>query len=332
MDFKVFYDCDADLKIIREKKVAVIGYGSQGHAHALNLHNSEVDVVVGLPSTSKSREKAEAAGLKVKSPDAAAKWADVVMMLVPDEVMAEIYEKDVEPNLESGNFLAFAHGFNIHFAKITPPKGIGVFMVAPKGPGHMVRRQYEQGKGVPCLVACLDKDNKDIFKLGLSYAKAIGGTKAGVFATTFKEETETDLFGEQTVLCGGLSGLIKAGYETLVKNGYSPVMAYFECVHEIKLIVDLIYEGGLANMRSSISNTAEFGDYQTGAKIIDDSVKKRMQEVLESIQKGEFAENWLAEHRSGATAFKETRSLETKLPLEQVGKDLREKMSFASLT
>ena len=329
MDFKVYYNDDADLNLIKQKKVAVLGFGSQGHAHALNLKNSEVDVVVGLPLNSKSREKAESAGLKVLTPDAAARWADVVMLLVPDEVMAEVYENQVAPHMEAGNFLAFAHGFNVHFKKIVPPEGVGVFMVAPKGPGHMVRRQFTEGAGVPCLVACLNENDQDLFQLGLSYAKAIGGTRAGVFQTNFKEETETDLFGEQAVLCGGLTGLIKAGFDTLTNNGYHPVMAYFECVHEIKLIVDLIYEQGLSGMRHSISNTAEYGDYIAGPKLIDESVKARMGELLSDIQAGRFADNWLAENKAGAEKFKATREEEANAPIEQIGKLLRKKMSFA---
>ncbi|MFK7824640.1 MAG: ketol-acid reductoisomerase [Oligoflexales bacterium] len=329
MDFKVYYNDDADINLIKQKKVAVLGFGSQGHAHALNLKNSEVDVVVGLPLNSKSREKAESTGLKVLTPDAAARWADVVMLLVPDEVMADVYEKQVAPHLQTGNFLAFAHGFNIHFKKIIPPEGVGVFMVAPKGPGHMVRRQFTEGNGVPCLVACLEEENYDLFKLGLSYAKAIGGTRAGVFKTNFKEETETDLFGEQAVLCGGLTGLIKAGFDTLTNKGYSPVMAYFECVHEIKLIVDLIYEQGLSGMRHSISNTAEYGDYLAGPKLIDETVKSKMEELLSDIQAGRFAEQWLTENKTGAEKFNAIRAEETNAPIEKIGKLLREKMSFS---
>lgn len=328
MDFKVYYNNDANLDLIRQKKVAVLGFGSQGHAHALNLKNSEVDVVVGLPLTSKSREKAEKMGLNVLTPDAAARWADVVMLLVPDEAMADVYTNQVAPHLQAGNFLAFAHGFNIHFKKIVAPEGVGVFMVAPKGPGHMVRRQFTEGNGVPCLVASLDEANEDLFQLGLSYAKAIGGTRAGVFKTNFKEETETDLFGEQAVLCGGLTGLIKAGFDTLTDNGYHPVMAYFECVHEIKLIVDLIYEQGLSGMRESISNTAEFGDYLAGPKLIDESVKSRMSELLQDIQKGKFADRWLNENKTGAEQFKARRAEEANAPIEEIGKLLREKMSF----
>ena len=328
MDFKVFYDADADLSLIRNKQVAVIGFGSQGHAHALNLHNSEVPVMVGLAPESNSRQKAQDAGLKVGTPSEAAKWADIVMMLVPDEAMAEIFEKEIKPNLSEGNYLAFAHGLNIHFKKIVAPDGVGVFMVAPKGPGHMVRRQFEQGKGVPCLVATLKDDDQAALDLSLSYARAIGGTKAGVFQTSFREETEKDLFGEQAVLCGGLTSLVKAGYETLTENGYSPVMAYFECLHEIKLIVDLMYEGGMAGMRHSISNTAEYGDYVSGPKVIDPEVKKRMQGVLDQITSGEFAENWLQEHRNGSENFQKMRKDEASHSIERVGQMLRSKMSF----
>ena len=328
MDFKVFYDADADLSLIRNKQVAVIGFGSQGHAHALDLHNSEVPVMVGLAPESNSRQKAQDAGLKVGTPSEAAQWADIVMMLVPDEAMAEIFEKEIKPNLSEGNYLAFAHGLNIHFKKIVAPEGVGVFMVAPKGPGHMVRRQFEQGKGVPCLVATLKDDDQDALDLSLSYARAIGGTRAGVFQTSFREETETDLFGEQAVLCGALTSLVKAGYETLTENGYSPVMAYFECLHEIKLIVDLMYEGGMAGMRHSISNTAEYGDYVSGPKVIDPEVKKRMQGVLDQITSGEFAENWLQEHRNGSEKFQKMRKDEASHSIETVGQMLRSKMSF----
>lgn len=328
MDFKVFYDADADLSLIRNKQVAVIGFGSQGHAHALNLHNSEVPVMVGLAPESNSRQKAQDAGLKVGTPSEAAQWADIVMMLVPDEAMAEIFEKEIKPNLSEGNYLAFAHGLNIHFKKIVAPDGVGVFMVAPKGPGHMVRRQFEQGKGVPCLVATLKDDDQAALDLSLSYARAIGGTRAGVFQTSFREETETDLFGEQAVLCGGLTSLVKAGYETLTENGYSPVMAYFECLHEIKLIVDLMYEGGMAGMRHSISNTAEYGDYVSGPRVIDPEVKKRMQGVLDQITSGEFAENWLQEHRNGSEKFQKMRKDEASHSIETVGQMLRSKMSF----
>lgn len=329
MAVTLYYDEDANLDLIKGKKVAVIGYGSQGHAHALNLKDSGVDVVVGLANQSKSAPKAQAAGLKVMETSEAAAYADVIMILVPDEVAAKMYEESIKPSLKPGKTLAFAHGFNIHFNKILPPEGVGVMMIAPKGPGHTVRREYTQGSGVPCLIA-IHTDTGDEKALALSYAKAIGGTRAGVFETTFKEETETDLFGEQTVLCGGISALIKAGFETLTEAGYSPVMAYFECLHEVKLITDLIFEGGIANMRYSISNTAEYGDYVTGPKIIDAGVKARMKEALSSIQKGEFANQWLSEiHDHGGANFLATRAKEALHPIEAIGEELRSKMKFS---
>ncbi len=331
-NFKVFYDEDADLKWLRGKKVAVIGYGSQGHAHALNLRDSEVAVTVGLPLHSASKARAEAEGLRVLTPAQAASGADVVMMLVPDEVAAEVFQQDIAPNLKPGDFLAFAHGFNVHFGKIVPPAGVEVFLAAPKGPGRTVRQQFVQGKGVPCLVGVLNEEHPDTLRLALSYAKAIGGTRAGVFQTTFKEETETDLFGEQAVLCGGLTSLMKMGFETLVENGYSPVMAYFECVHEMKLIVDLIYEGGLSHMRASISNTAEFGDYLVGPKVVTAQTRERMQEVLGHIKAGEFANQWLAEHQSGGATFKKLRHLEQGHLMEKIGASLRSRMSFTKPT
>jgi ketol-acid reductoisomerase len=327
-NFKVFYDEDADLKWLRGKKVAVIGYGSQGHAHALNLRDSEVAVTVGLPLHSASRARAEAEGLLVLTPAQAAAGADVVMMLVPDEVAAEVFQQDIAPNLKPGDFLAFAHGFNVHFGKIVPPAGVEVFLAAPKGPGRTVRQQFVQGKGVPCLVGVLNDEHPDTLRLALSYAKAIGGTRSGVFQTTFKEETETDLFGEQAVLCGGLTSLMKMGFETLVENGYSPVMAYFECVHEMKLIVDLIYEGGLSHMRSSISNTAEFGDYSVGPTVVTAQTRERMQEILGHIKTGGFANQWLAEHQSGGATFTKLRHSEQGHLMEQIGAALRSRMSF----
>ncbi len=328
MSFEIYGDADANLSLIREKKVAVIGYGSQGHAHALNLRNSEVEVVVGLKAGSPSREKASRAGLTVMDVREACRLADHVMMLVPDEVMAAAYERDVAPELTPGKSLGFAHGFNIHFQKIVPPSGIDVFMVAPKGPGHTVRREFSKGRGVPCLVAIAQDASGKALELALSYAKALGGTKAGVFKTSFREETETDLFGEQAVLCGGLSQLIKAGYETLVEAGYSPAMAYFECLHEVKLITDLIYEGGLSTMRYSISNTAEFGDYTSGPKVIDGETKTRMRAVLKSIQSGEFADQWLSEMQAGGRNFHEARERERRHPLEEVGREIRACFNF----
>jgi ketol-acid reductoisomerase len=328
-NFHVYYEQDADLQWIRGKKVAIIGYGSQGHAHALNLRDSEVDVTVGLPLGSASRAKAEAEGLKVATPAMAAAAADVIMMLVPDEVAAAVYEEQIAHNLKSGKYLVCAHGFNFHFGKIVVPAGVEVFMVAPKGPGHLVRREFTQGKGVPCLVATLNSESPETLQLALSYAKAIGGTRAGVFKTTFREETESDLFGEQAVLCGGLTSLIQLGFETLVENGYSPVMAYFECVHEMKLIVDLIYEGGLAHMRSSISNTAEYGDYTVGPQVVDGSTRQKMQAVLDRIKSGAFAQDWLAEHARGSSTFKSLRVAAKTHAMEEVGRELRSRMSFA---
>lgn len=329
MEFKVYYEQDTDLRWIRGQKVAVVGYGSQGHAHALNLRDSEVDVVVGLAKTSSSRTKAEAAGLRVATVAEAVAGSDVVMMLVPDEVMADVYREEVLPQLRPGTHLAFAHGFNVHFGKIVPPAGVHTFLVAPKSPGHMVRRQFEAGKGVPCLVATLGGDAATL-TMALSYAKAIGGTRAGVFQTSFREETESDLFGEQAVLCGGLTSLVAAGFETLVENGYSPVMAYFECVHELKLIVDLVYEGGLAAMRRSISNTAEYGDYTVGPEVVDAGVRVRMQDVLEKIRSGAFADEWLAEHKSGGRKLKRYRDAAATHPLEEVGAALRSRMGLGA--
>lgn len=328
VEFKVHYDADADLAKIKAHKVAVIGFGSQGHAHAQNLKDSGVDVVMGLREGSPSRAKAAACGLQLATPAEAAAQADVVMMLIPDEVAAEVYQEEIAPVLRPGSYLAFAHGFNVHFGKIVPPDNVGLFLVAPKGPGHMVRRQYSAGSGVPCLVATGKPGDSETLALALSYAKAIGGTRAGVFETTFREETETDLFGEQAVLCGGLSSLVKAGFDTLVENGYSPVMAYFECVHELKLIVDLIYEGGLAHMRRSISNTAEFGDYLVGSEVVDVGTRARMQAALERVRSGAFAETWLAEHRSGGQRFTAMREAAASHPLEQYGQALRARMLF----
>ena len=330
MTLKLYYEQDADVKLVQSKKVAVIGYGSQGHAHALNLKESGIEVVVGLASTSKSIDKARNAGLRVMETSEAASWADIIMILVPDEVMASMFVESIAPHLSAGNSLAVAHGFNFHFDKVSVPEGVNVFMVAPKGPGHTVRREYVEGSGVPCLVAVKQDVSGNTFDLALSYAKAIGGTRAGVFETTFREETETDLFGEQTVLCGGLTSLIRAGFETLVEAGYSPVMAYFECLHEVKLITDLIFEGGIANMRYSISNTAEFGDYLTGPKVIDDAVKDRMKKALSKIQSGEFADEWLEEYRSGAGRFKSMRDQGADHPIEDIGRELRSRIKFSS--
>jgi len=323
MDLRIYYDKDADLGRLAGKSVAVIGYGSQGHAHALNLRDSGVSVVVGLRKDSGSRPKAENQGLRVISPAEAAREADVVMMTVPDETAAQIYREEIEPGLRPGNHLAVAHGFNIHFGQIVAPQGVGVFMVAPKGPGHTVRGHYQEGKGVPCLVAVGQDPNGDTLQIALAYAKGIGGGRAGILETNFREETETDLFGEQSVLCGGLTALMQAGYETLVEAGYSPEMAYFECVHEVKLIVDLIYEGGIANMRYSVSNTAEYGDLTRGPRLIDESVRQRMREVLREIQAGQFAREFILENQAGKASFNALRRRAAEHPMEAVGARLR---------
>lgn len=325
---KVYYEVDADLDIIKSKKVAVIGYGSQGHAHALNLKESGADVRIGLYKGSKSWKKAEEDGLKVTTVAEAAKEADLIMILLPDEKHAEVYNSEIKPHLTEGKTLAVAHGFSIHFNQITVPENVDVIMVAPKGPGHRVRIVYTQGFGVPALIAVHQDASGKAKETALSYAKAVGGTRAGVFETNFKEETETDLFGEQAVLCGGLSALIKAGFETLVEAGYSEEMAYFECLHEVKLIVDLIYEGGLANMRNSISNTAEYGDYVSGPRVIDAGVKERMKAVLTDIQEGKFARNWILENQAACASFKATRANEAEHKIESVGSSLRGQMDF----
>lgn len=325
---KMYYDDSADLALIRAKKVAILGYGSQGHAHALNLKDSGVQVRVGLPDTSKSREKAKAAGLTVNSFAEAAKWADVIMMLTPDTTQAKIYKDCVEPNLSAGKMLMFAHGFNIRFGTITPPKNIDVTMIAPKAPGHRVREVFTEGGGTPCLIAIHQDATGNAKALALSYAKGIGGTRAGVIETTFAEETETDLFGEQAVLCGGTSALIKAGFQTLVDAGYQPEIAYFECLHELKLIVDLIYRGGLNYMRYSISDTAEHGDYTGGPRIITDGTRQEMKRMLKEIQDGTYAKNWIAENEKGRPWFKATRAKEQDQLIEKVGEKLRDMMPF----
>jgi ketol-acid reductoisomerase len=325
---QVYYDRDADLGVLNGKKVAVLGYGSQGHAHANNLRDSGIDVVVGLRRESKSWAKAENAGLKVAETAEAVKSADIVMTLLPDELQGEAYEREIKPGLKNGNYLAFGHGFNIHFKRIVPPTGVNVFMVAPKGPGHLVRSEFEKGRGVPCLLAVHQDPSGNTKKVGLAYASAIGGARAAVIETTFKDETETDLFGEQSVLCGGLTALIQAGYETLVNAGYPPEMAYFECVHEVKLIVDLIYEGGLTNMRYSISNTAEYGDLTRGKRLIGPEVRERMQTILKDIQSGKFAEEWINEYRCGMPHFTELRKEAANHPLEKVGAGLRDMMPW----
>ena len=325
---KVYYDNDANLELLKDKTIAVIGFGSQGHAHALNLKDSGVNVVVGLPETSKSREKAQNAGLRVMNVSEAAQAADFIMMLVPDVPAAQIYREHIEPHLAKGKTLMFAHGFNIHFGQIVPPKYVDVSMVAPKAPGHTVRSTYQDGGGTPCLVA-VHQGGTRALQNALAYAKAIGGTRAGVIRTTFKEETETDLFGEQVVLCGGVSHLIKAAFETLTEAGYAPEMAYFECLHEVKLIVDLIYESGFAGMRYSISNTAEYGDYTRGPMVINrEETKARMREVLRQIQQGEFAREWMLENVVGQPTLNANRNYWKDHPIEQVGPKLRAMMPF----
>jgi ketol-acid reductoisomerase len=326
---RVYYDRDADVNLIKKKKVAIVGYGSQGHAHALNLKDSGVkEVAVALRAGSASAAKAKKEKLKVMTPAAAAKWADIVMVLVPDELQADLYRDELLPNMKKGAALAFAHGFNIHFQLIEARPDMDVFMIAPKGPGHTVRGEYLKGGGVPCLIAVEQDASGSAHDIGLSYASAIGGGRSGIIETTFREECETDLFGEQSVLCGGLTSLIKAGFETLVEAGYAPEMAYFECLHEVKLIVDLIYEGGIANMRYSISNTAEYGDYITGPRLIDDGVKARMKEVLDDIQSGRFARDWVLENRAGQASFRATRRGEAEHQIEEVGAKLRGMMPW----
>ena len=328
MAAKMYYDGDCDVSIIKGRKVAIIGYGSQGHAHALNLKESGVPVVVGLREGSASAAKAEAAGLAVKSIADAAKWADVIMLTMPDTEQKATYDAHIKRYMKAGKALAFAHGFNIRFKRIRPPKGVDVIMIAPKGPGHLVRRTYTEGGGVPCLIAVEQDATGNAKKVALSYASAIGGGRAGIIETTFSEETETDLFGEQVVLCGGLCALIMAGYETLVEAGYAPEMAYFECLHEVKLIVDLIYEGGMANMRYSISNTAEYGDYTRGPRIITPAVKEEMKRVLDDIQSGRFARDWVLENAAGQASFKAMRRRAAEHPIEQVGEKLRAMMPW----
>jgi len=328
MALNIYYDKDADLGRLDGKTVAVIGYGSQGHAHAQNLQASGVGVVVGLRKDSPSCAKAEAAGLRVLSAAEAAREADIVMLTLPDETAAQVYEEQIGPNLQPGNYLAVAHGFNIHFGAIEPAEGINVFMVAPKGPGHTVRAHYEQGRGVPSLVAVSADPSGDTLQIALAYAKGIGAGRAGIIETSFREETETDLFGEQVVLCGGLTALMTAGYETLVEAGYSPEMAYFETIHEVKLIVDLIYEDGIANMRYSVSNTAEYGDLTRGPRVIDAGVKTRMKEILGEIQKGVFAKEFILENRSGNVQFRALRKQGEQHPMEKVGAKLRNLMPW----
>jgi ketol-acid reductoisomerase len=326
---QVYYDKDADLSIIRGKKVAIIGYGSQGHAHAQNLRDSGVrDIVIGLRQGSPSADKAMKSQFKVVAPAEAAGSADVVMILTPDELQGALYRDHLGPNMKKGGALVFAHGLNIHFNLIEPREDLDVFMIAPKGPGHTVRSEYQKGGGVPCLIAVHQDATGKAKQIGLSYASAIGGGKAGIIETSFREECETDLFGEQAVLCGGVTALIKAGFETLVEAGYAPEMAYFECLHEVKLIVDLIYEGGLANMRYSISNTAEYGDYKTGPRIVTEETKKEMKRVLDDIQSGRFTRDWMLECQAGQPSFKATRRRESEHLIEKIGAKLRAMMPW----
>jgi ketol-acid reductoisomerase len=324
----IFYDRDASLDCIKGKTVAILGYGSQGHAHANNLRDSGVSVVVGLQKGSGSWSKAEAAGLKVLGTADAARAGDVVMILIPDEAQSESYEREIKKELRRGKYLACAHGFNIHFRKIIPPQDVNVFMIAPKGPGHLLRSEYLKGRGVPCLLAIHQDPSGDTKEIALAYGSAIGGGRAALLETTFKDETETDLFGEQSVLCGGLTALILAGYETLVEAGYPPEMAYFECVHEVKLIVDLIYEGGIANMRYSISNTAEYGDLTRGSRVIGSEVREAMKRILKDVQSGKFAEEWVTEYRCGLPRFRELRKEAQNHPVEKVGEQLRGMMPW----
>ncbi len=324
---KVYYDKDANLQLLKKKKIAVIGYGSQGHAHANNLRDSGMDVMVGL-RPGRSWQKAEEAGFRVLQVSEATKEADVIMILVPDELQADLYAQEIGPNLKDGAYLAFAHGFNIHFGQIIPPPNINVFMVAPKGPGHLVRSEYLKGSGVPCLLAIHQDPSGDTKDVGLAYASAIGGGRAGIIETTFREETETDLFGEQVVLCGGLTSLIMAAYETLVEAGYAPEMAYFECLHEVKLIADLIYEGGISTMRYSISNTAQYGDLTRGPRVINEAVKEEMKKILKEIQSGEFAREWILECKAGKPVFNALTRRAEAHPIEEVGRRLRAMMPW----
>ncbi len=325
---EMFYDDDADLSLIQQRNVAVLGYGSQGHAHALSLRDSGVDVRVGLPQDSRSRAKAEAEGLRVVTPFEACEEADLVMVLAPDHVQRHVYSEAVEPNLVDGDAVLFGHGFNIRFGYITPPKGVDVAMVAPKGPGHLVRREYVDGRGVPVLVAVENDATGNAWALALSYAKAIGGLRAGGIRTTFTEETETDLFGEQAVLCGGMSQLVQYGFETLTEAGYQPEVAYFECLHELKLIVDLMYEGGIAKQRWSVSDTAEYGDYVSGPRVIDPSVKDNMKAVLDDITNGAFAQRFIDDQDNGGKEFAELRAKGEQHPIEGTGRELRKLMSW----
>ncbi len=328
MALNIYYDKDADLSLIQAKKVAIIGYGSQGHAHANNLKDSGVDVVVGLRESSSSWSKAKESGLEVATVEDATTEADVIMILAPDETQADLYQNSIEPNIKPGATLAFAHGFNIHFGQISPRDDLDVIMIAPKGPGHLVRSTYSEGGGVPSLIAIHQDASGSAKNIALSYASANGGARAGVIETSFKEETETDLFGEQSVLCGGVTALIQAGFETLVEAGYAPEMAYFECLHEVKLIVDLIYEGGIANMRYSISNTAEYGDFTRGPRIVTDETKEEMKKILSEIQNGEFAREWIGENKTGVSVLKAKRRISNQHEIEEVGARLRGMMPW----
>ncbi|MEM6328640.1 MAG: ketol-acid reductoisomerase [Planctomycetota bacterium] len=339
MPAKIYYDADADLKALQGKTVAIIGYGSQGHAHAQNLRDSGVQVVVGQRPGGANYDLAKSHGFEPVSAAEAAKAGDVINLLLPDEVQADVYTRDIKPNLQPGNVLTCSHGFNVHFGLIEPPAGIDLLLVAPKGPGHLVRSEFVAGGGVPSLIATrsaaatasddeMSDESSDVFKVGMAYAKANGGTRGGVIRTTFAEETETDLFGEQAVLCGGISELVKAGFETLVEAGYQPEMAYFECLHEVKLIVDLLYQGGLSYMRYSVSNTAEYGDYRSGPRVVTPETKAEMKRILADIQSGRFARDWMLENKAGAPMFKATRRNEQRHPVEQVGKQLRKMMSW----
>ncbi|OJH38353.1 ketol-acid reductoisomerase [Cystobacter ferrugineus] len=324
----IYYDKDASLEPIHARKVAIIGYGSQGHAHALNLKESGVKVRVGLHAASRSRAKAEAAGLEVMSVAEAAQWADLIMILAPDQTQKQIYDADIAPHLTRGKALFFAHGFNIHYGQIRPPADVDVALIAPKSPGHMVRRLYQDGRGTPALIAVHQDATGKAKALGMSYARAIGTTRAGLLETTFKEETETDLFGEQAVICGGVTALVQAGFDTLVEAGYQPDIAYFECLHELKLIVDMMYEGGMGWMRHSISDTAEYGDYTRGPRLINDSVRAEMRKVLKEVQTGVFAREWILENQAGRPVFDKLREQGREHPIEDVGRRLREMMSW----
>src|SRR3989339_863555 len=324
---KIYYDKDAKRSILKNKRIVIVGYGSQGHAHANNLKESGMDVTIGIRKGS-SWEKAAKAGFKVMTPAEAAKIADVIMILLPDEVQADVYKNEIAPNMKKGVYLAFAHGFNIHFGQIAPPQDVNVFMAAPKGPGHLVRSEYSKGSGVPCLIAIHQDPSKDTKAVALAYASGIGGGRAGIIETTFREETETDLFGEQVVLCGGLTSLIQAGYETLVEAGYSPEMAYFECLHEVKLIVDLIHEGGISTMRYSISNTAQYGDLTRGPRIITEETKKEMKKILTEIQSGVFAKEWMLENKANKPVFSALTKRGQEHPIEKVGEKLRSMMPW----